>query len=164
MGYELPAVVAGAHMLTEVAYDEPKMRVVPCRRGSLAMSDGLHDLLSVGDGDRLGFWKLPGGFGVTLAVWSHAGPAAYVEAEYFGGVGEQRAAVWDHGVLVLGALACGGADPFPADGSPISRALCRLGATSAGHVDEFVAVGLPRHRRTEQWLGDRPAPSQFERD
>lgn len=28
MGYELGAVIAGAHLLTEVAADEPKMRVV----------------------------------------------------------------------------------------------------------------------------------------
>jgi hypothetical protein len=32
----------------------------------------------------------------VLATLSAASPVAYVEAEYFGGVGQQRAAVWAH--------------------------------------------------------------------
>src|SRR3954464_5420559 len=33
-----------------------------------------------------------------MAALSHRGPVAYVEAEYFGGVGEQRATLWRDGV------------------------------------------------------------------
>ncbi|MFF3343183.1 hypothetical protein [Streptomyces flavidovirens] len=44
------------------------------------------------------------GFEKTLSDWSTAGPVAYVEAEYFGGVGEQKAAVWYGGTIVLGPL------------------------------------------------------------
>lgn len=39
----------------------------------------------------------------------------------------------------------------PSEPSPISRALARLGVTRAGARDEFDAVGLGRHRSTENW-------------
>ena len=42
--------------------------------------------------------------------------------------------------------------PIPAPGSPISRALRRLGVDKATHVDEFDAVGLGRFRDTAGWL------------
>jgi hypothetical protein len=166
MAYEMQAVIAGIHLLAKVAADEPNMHVVALSQGlALApMSDVLHDLLSVTDGDRLGFWKLPGGFGATLAAWSGVGPVAYVEAEYFGGIGEQRAVVWDHGELVLGPLSCGGTEPVPVNGSPVSQALRRLGATSSGNVDEFAAVGMRRHRHIEQWLDELPVPIEPHRD
>ncbi|WP_435131529.1 hypothetical protein [Actinacidiphila sp. bgisy144] len=56
------------------------------------------------DGRDLGFWRLPGGFDALLAQSSAARPIAYVEAEYFGGVGKQRAAVWADSALALGPL------------------------------------------------------------
>ena len=65
--------------------------------------DGVTDGSTAGD---LGFGRLPGGFERLLAQWSVSGPVAYVEAEYFGGVGEQRAAVWADGALVLGPAGC----------------------------------------------------------
>lgn len=85
------------------------------------------------------------------AAWSAAGPVAFVEAEYFGGMGEQLARVWDRGALVLGPLRVEEGEPFPADGSPISQALRRLGARAEYGRDEygrdeFSAVGLDRHR------------------
>ncbi|WP_191301498.1 hypothetical protein [Lentzea cavernae] len=39
-----------------------------------------------------------------LAGWSACGPVAFVDAEYFGGNGFQRAQVWDAGRGVLGPL------------------------------------------------------------
>ncbi|MFJ6524686.1 hypothetical protein ACIQMZ_05365 [Streptomyces longwoodensis] len=89
---------------------------------------------------------MPGGFDRVLAGWSAGGPVAYVEAEYFGGVGEQRAAVWEGGALVLGPLQAEEGRPFPPAGSPVSRALRRLGVAARAGEDEFSAVGLHRHR------------------
>jgi hypothetical protein len=99
-----------------------------------------------------GFWKIPAGFGSTLAACSANGPVAYVEAEFFGGTGTQSAQVWDAGNVVLGPLHLAEGEPSPADGSPISQALQRLGAAKGNHVDEFDAVGLGRHRETQDWL------------
>jgi hypothetical protein len=92
-----------------------------------------------------------------LATWSHSGPVAYVEADYFGGTGQQRAVVWDAGRLALGPLNIGVNEAFPAEGSPISRALRHLGAQRGKLGDEFDAVGLLRHRDTEDWIKEAAA-------
>ncbi|NUO46553.1 MAG: hypothetical protein HOV82_31520 [Streptomyces sp.] len=69
------------------------------------MTDQAFDAVTDGEATGvLGFWKLPGGFEGLLARWSVGGPVACVEAEYFGGVGEQRAAVRGGGSLALGPL------------------------------------------------------------
>jgi hypothetical protein len=88
----------------------------------------------------------------TLHVWSTAGPIGYVEADYFGGVGTQRAALWADGRLTLGPLSVEVRQDWPAEGSPISQVLARLGVDRTGHYDEFDAAGLAEHRHTEDWL------------
>jgi hypothetical protein len=75
-----------------------------------------------------------------------------VEAEYFGGVGEQRAAVWADGSLALGPLDEPEMKRFSRASSPISQALRRLGARKSLGEDEFKAVGLDRHRNNEDWI------------
>ncbi|MFF8934466.1 hypothetical protein ACF08O_06930 [Streptomyces paradoxus] len=77
---------------------------------------------------------------------------AYVEAEYFGGVGEQRAAVCDGGTIAIAPLHVNEGEPFPPTGSPISQALRRLGVVASGGEDEFSAVRLHRHRHSEAWI------------
>ncbi|MFE3519294.1 hypothetical protein [Streptomyces sp. NPDC059166] len=104
-------------------------------------TDELFDSVTDGSADSpLGFWKLPGAFDQILAEWSTAGPVAHAEADYFGGAGEQRAAVWANGALEWG--------PLRTDSS-ISRALKRLGAVAGAATDEISAVGLDRHRYME---------------
>jgi hypothetical protein len=160
MGYDLQAVIAGRGMLDAVVRDLPAARPAALGQGLslMPMTDALFDSLagdSLTDGsaaDALGFRRLPAGFGKTLADWSTDGPVAYVEAEYFGGVGEQRAAVWEGGALVLGPLHVQENEPFPPDGSAISQALRRLGAVASAGEDEFSAVGLDRHRHAEGWI------------
>lgn len=152
MGYDLRAVIAEGETLSRATRDLPAARLAPIGQGLslMPMTDALFD--AVADGSRvgaLGFWGLPGGFEKTLASWSTGGPMAYVEAEYFGGVGEQRSAVWDGGSLVLGPLHVEEGQPFPSAGSPISQALRRLGAVAGAGEDEFAAVGLDRHRHGE---------------
>ncbi|MFE0626682.1 hypothetical protein ACFW3D_06890 [Streptomyces sp. NPDC058864] len=100
----------------------------------------------------LGFRRLPDGFARALADASAGGPVAHVEAEYFGGVGEQRAAVWDGGTIAPGPLHVAEGRPFPSSGSPISQALRRWGAVAGAGEDEFSAVGLDRHRHGEAWI------------
>jgi hypothetical protein len=73
-----------------------------------------------------------------MADLSHRGPVAYVEAEYFGGVGEQRATLWRDGV----------AEDLPA----LNEALRALGVRRTGGRDEFDTIGLGRHRTTQDWL------------
>jgi hypothetical protein len=99
-----------------------------------------------------GFWQALAGFDRVLAACSAKGPLAYIEADYFGGTGTQAAQAWDAGKVVLGPLHLTEGEPLPTTGSPISQALRRLGATKGNHIDEFDAVGLGRHRNTDDWL------------
>ncbi|MFD3416715.1 hypothetical protein [Streptomyces decoyicus] len=155
MGYELQAVIAGGELLCAASRDLSGAGVVPLDQdlSLMPMTNELFDAFTGGSADRAsGFWRLPGGFGRLLAQWSTAGPVAYVEAEYFGGAGEQQAAVWSDGAVVLGPLHAPEGQPFPRAGSPIAQALRRLGAVADAAGDEFSAVGLDRHRHTEDWI------------
>jgi hypothetical protein len=66
---------------------------------------------------------------------------------------QQRVAVWAHGSLALGPLTEGDDEDelAPSLHSPISRTLAFLGAVRGNHYDEFDAVGLNRHRKTNNW-------------
>ncbi|MCX4444645.1 hypothetical protein [Streptomyces albidoflavus] len=155
MGYDLQAVIAEGEALQCVARYLPAARPASIGQGLslMPMTDALFD--SVADGSAvgaLGFQRLPGGFEKALAAWSAFGPVAYVEAEYFGGVGEQRAAVWDGGTIVLGPLHVEEGQLFQPAGSPISQALRCLGVVASADEDEFSAVGLDRHRHGEAWI------------
>ncbi|MCX5402309.1 hypothetical protein [Streptomyces sp. NBC_00102] len=160
MGYQLQAVIAGDEVVRTVSREVPGSRVAPLGQGLslMPMSAEVFDAVTDGsDREDLGFWLLPGGFDTLLARWSAGGPIAYVEAEYFGGVGEQRAAVWADGSLALGPLAEPVKTLFPQAVSPISQALRRLGARATLGEDEFKAVGLDRHRTNEDWISSAPA-------
>ncbi|MFJ5774277.1 hypothetical protein [Streptomyces sp. NPDC093094] len=155
MSYGLQAVIAGEELLRAGARDVPGAKVASLRQGLSLMpiTDEVFDAVTDGSTERaLGFWRLPGGFEELLARWSAAGPVAYVEADYFGGVGRQRAAVWAGGALVLGPLDVPAKKRFSRTVSPISQALRRLGARRSLGEDEFDAVGLDRHRANEHWI------------
>ncbi|MFJ8112876.1 hypothetical protein [Streptomyces sp. NPDC096132] len=155
MSYSLRAVITGEDVLRDIVREIPAARSAPLAQGLslLPVTEDVFDSVTTGDSTRpLGFWWLPGGFDGRLAAWSTKGPVAFVEADFFGGVGEQRAAVWAGGRLVLGPLVVEEGAHFPPAGSPISRALRRLGATAPPGQDEFSALDLGRHRHSEAWI------------
>ncbi|MCW8376433.1 hypothetical protein [Streptomyces justiciae] len=154
MGYEVEAAIAGDELLRAASRDVPGAHVVPLLQGLslLPMTDEVFDAVTDGSPvGPLGFWKLPGGFEGVLAQWAAAGPVAYVEAEHFGGIGQQRAAVWNGGTLALGPLERAARRGLRTV-SPVSQALRRLGVRRSLGEDEFSAVGLDRHRRTHGWI------------
>ena len=157
MSYELQAVLGSAITLRGVLGRQAEVPavLVPLHQNvaMVPMTDELFDVVINGAPESpLGFWKLPGGFDWVLAGWSTSGPIGYVEAEYFGGVGGQRAVLWVGGHLVFGPLSVEEGQVWPAEGSPISQILARLGVDRSGHHDEFDAVGLAEHRHTADWL------------
>lgn len=160
MAYDIRALIADVALLSRWAADEPAMHVVALTRGLALVPkpDADHDHFDDPDEEPPGLWWLPDGLDVDASARSHAGPVAYVEAEYFGGMGEQRAVVWHRGEVVLGPLINGEDEAFPADGSPISQALRRLGAERGSAFDEFDAVGMMRHSSTSAWLDEPPVP------
>ncbi|MFJ4277504.1 hypothetical protein [Streptomyces massasporeus] len=155
MSYDLRAVIGAEQMLRVATRDLSAARLASLGQGLslMPMTDALFEAVADGGGDGAwGFQEFPGGFEKVLAGWSAGGPVAYVEAEYFGGIGEQRAAVWDAGTIVLAPLHVGEGEPFPAAGSPVSQALRRLGVVAGAGEDEFSAAGLDRHRHSEAWV------------
>jgi hypothetical protein len=167
VGYQLQAVIASAELLRRLTAGQTGMHVVELNQdfALMPMTGELYDRVVVLGGERYGFWFLPAGFGDTLAAWSVRGPVVYAEAEFFGGIGMQRAAVWDNGRLAFGPLYNGEDERFAPEGSPISQALRYMGADRDRCFDEFDAVGLNRHRHIEGWLArsrpwaGRPAPA-----
>jgi len=154
--YRLQAVIAADHVLRDLAgaFEDARIVLLTGRLSLLPTTDTLFDAITVARTmpPLDGFWKAPAGFGRAMAACSAHGPVAYVEAEYFGGTGEQSAMVWDAGQVVLGHLHLAEKASVPAVGTPISQALRRLGVAKGDHQDEFDAVGLGRHRDTEDWL------------
>ncbi|GAB2576672.1 hypothetical protein Aab01nite_12730 [Paractinoplanes abujensis] len=146
MAYDLRAVVAPARALEHYG---PGV-AVPLGQGLALVPMTPARAAADRTDERFGAF-FPLGFDASLAAWSADDPVAYVEADYFGGMGLQYATVWHRGDVVLGPLFKDEDDPLPAEGSPISQALRRLGATAQGHDDEFDAVGLGRHRSVERW-------------
>ena len=96
---------------------------------------------------------------------SRRGRIAYIEAEFFGGLGVQASVVWDGGAVVHGPLLreYPGENPSQPGVDPINTALEALGVAPTG-ADAFDTVGLGRHRTTEEWrehasgAGSSPAP------
>lgn len=155
MGYDLQAIIAREELLRATAQALPEAVIASLDQGLalVPITDAFFDRVTGGPAaEDLGFWRLPAGFERTLAAWSVCGPVAYVEAEFFGGVGWQRAAVWSGGVLALGPLRIDEKEQFAVGGSPISQALRCLGAIATAKQDEFTAVGLGRHRHRDDWI------------
>jgi hypothetical protein len=154
MGYVLQAVIGRTDQMPSHIAALDAARLATLRQGLslLPITDEFYDSVTDGSPNTLGFRRLPGKFDHELAAWSMTGPIAYVEAEYFAGVGEQHAAVWADGKLTLGPLHLAEHEPFPTGGSPISQALRKLGTQRAAVDDEFTAVGLHKHRDHDGWL------------
>jgi hypothetical protein len=103
-------------------------------------------------GPESGFHVLTPGLAALVEACSTVGPVAHLEADYLGADGYQTAAVWRAGALALGPLLLGRQEEFSTATAPISVALRALGVQAGGRRDEFVLVGLGRHRRTVDWI------------
>ena len=80
---------------------------------------------------------------VEIEAWalriSKAGFVAYIEAEVWGGVGDQGALGWNAGSRAFEPLR---------ETDAINRVLKLFGVDCGSAHDEFEAVGLGRHRKT----------------
>lgn len=71
----------------------------------------------------------------------------YIEAEFFGGAGDQAAVVWNNEKIILGPLI---------EANAINNALRAIGVKLGNFKDEFEALGLGKHRHEEDWLNSQP--------
>jgi hypothetical protein len=81
-------------------------------------------------------------------------PIAYVEMDYFGGVGTQGAVVWVSGELIFGPAVTAEQDALVGNRSEfaINAALRRIEVTKGNCLDEFEAIGLDARRSNEDWV------------
>ena len=154
MSYELTALMAAPSALGAMAVELPGAVLVPLPQGValLPLTDETVDTFTGGSCTAWeeGFSAFPTSLAERVAHHSWKGPIAYVEAEFFGGTGSQDVRVWQDGAAVLELHEDPERPVEHTAPSPISQALRLLGVRPADH-DEFDAVGLGRHRRTEDW-------------
>lgn len=116
-------------------------------------------------GPRMGFLALTPRMIAVAEELSHDGPVAYCHLEFHGGTGFQAAVGW-----VDGQVCCGRVFTANHPAEQVSEAyqlvegrdrirdmainvvLRDMGATVGDWLDEFQALGLDRHRWTEDWI------------
>ena len=81
-------------------------------------------------------------------------PIAHIETAYFGGAGEQSAAVWGNGVKTFMAKRSGAID----------KALGIIGVKCTPGNDEFDTVGLGNFRSNEEWATNGLLADDDEKD
>jgi hypothetical protein len=93
----------------------------------------------------------------ALAVGiSRETPVVYISTSYFGGHGKQDAVVWDSGSVRFSPVTKGYEQVWP--NSPISQALRMIGVVANDREDEFDALGLGKHRKTQNWAESAKQP------
>jgi hypothetical protein len=84
-------------------------------------------------------------------ILSHSTPVAWIETEYWAGLGWQFAVVWHKGAIAVGPTKTGNGVPL-LDGA-INHALRYLGVRRQGELDEFDTMQLGWYRSNEEWIG-----------
>jgi hypothetical protein len=112
-----------------------------------------------GTGKVEGFHELSEGVARWAGELSQAWKVLYAHCEFHGGEGSHAAIAWHLGLVIFGPRFTRTprelADPLYKVASrrdmAINAGLRALGIQAAGHVDEFAAIGLDRHRWTSDW-------------
>jgi len=157
MGYMLRALIGRAEVLNVVAEQNSLVVVVPLKQDMfmVPIGDTLQEGLNT-DNPRFEeyhpFYLLYALIKEYALDASTVGRIAYIEAEYFGGMGYQSAILWENGKAILG--------PFLAQNLPlremlINRVLREMGVKVRDQMDEFDMLGLGLHRETDKWLNRR---------
>ncbi|WP_144394612.1 hypothetical protein [Pleionea sediminis] len=82
---------------------------------------------------------------------SYEGKVAFIEADFFGGSGEQCAMVWENGKLIWGPK-ISTHDSKNDDVGAINEALVCLGVYPHGEKDVFSTLNLGWNRSNAEWL------------
>jgi len=145
MGHSIAGFIAPKEVLREATRHLRQAVIVSLEQGFgfLPATDALDDELGGGDAPHEEFWRLTTGLARLGAEMSRGGRVAYVETDYFGGSGDQAAMAWENGEVL--------SEPWKTRMGAIDDALLRLGVERAGADDRFDALGLGRHRHTDDW-------------
>jgi len=150
MGHFVRGFIVLHHHALQVSATEPRLRGVSLAQDFVLfpLTDDLIDELfppphAPGYED---FTYLCGPLVDLMKFLSAAGPIVYFETVYHGGTGGQSAVVFEDGRVKIA--------PLRGEFGPINEALRAVGAVAGRDTDEFDAVGLSRHRYSEDWLDE----------
>jgi len=145
MGHSIAGFIAPKEVLREGTRHLRHAAIASLEQGFgfLPATDALDDELGGGEPPHREFWRLTEGLARLGAELSRGGPVVYVETDYFGGSGDQAAMVWENGEVL--------SEPSKTRMGAINHALLHLGVEKGGADDRFDALGLGRHRHSDDW-------------
>ena len=155
MAYTISALIAPEDILNASIVSNSPMRVVALSQnfGLIPITKAVQQPRDVKDmigfDEEYPFHHLSDSVRKFALNVSFADRIAYVEAEFFGGIGYQSAVVWENGNAILGPFL---AQNLPRREMPINRVLRKLGVQTAEEMDEFDTLRLGRYRHTDQWV------------
>jgi hypothetical protein len=162
LSHSLRAVIGPCLPVTEYAgrWVQAQFVSLPQRFGLVplthALLDDIQELAMLDEPDPFpGFSHLSAALAQAIREVTRSGPLAYIETDYFGGVGRQRAAVWNKGRLALGPLISETPDPAapvlaPLSNGAINQVLRYMGVWTQNGRDEFDMLELRQYRNTEE--------------
>ena len=153
MAFTLQALIGREFELRDLAATHQTMQLVPLLQGLIIVpltvvvreETGIPLLPLTPEDDS----KLPAALDKLGRQVSKLGKVGYIEAEIFGGSGNQAGIVWDKQARIWG--------PVISSGS-INDVLKILSVEKGPHLDEFAALDLGRHRHTDQWITNTQDP------
>lgn len=148
MGYTLEAILAKPAVLAKAPFEleDSKIIYLTPELSMLPVTPQFLDSMGQGTAPNKffdSFHYLSQPLAEACSSLSQFGIVAYVEAEFFGGVGQQVVVAWENQQIAMGPLEDAGA---------INKALRLFGVKRGRGGDEFDSVDLGRHRETEEWL------------
>jgi hypothetical protein len=169
MGHSISGFIAREDELTEITSGYKGTLIIPLTQGFafLPMNDELYDEL-ISNRDFLAdicderFLYLSSKIFQLGREFSLKTPVAYIETDYFGGDGFQRAVAWKDGEVRFGPCVAGNEEGVQTDkwySDPINRALQEIEVR--GYLmenedefpkDEFEELGLDKYRSNEDWI------------
>jgi hypothetical protein len=155
MGHHIQGFIASADNLTKAATTLEFARVVSLMEGFEFLP--VTELLF--SGDEIVVFNYFERLTDRLARWaqecSRFFALAYIETDYFGGVGSQAAIVWKDGIVAFSPVwtSNSGGKSTPLHEGAINRAAREIGVSRGTSLDEFEALGLDQHRDNDDWLG-----------
>jgi hypothetical protein len=162
MGHNISGFIARAGELRQASARLEGARVVPLSLGFgfLPLTEQINDKnlpassfeLLVELTDLRANWAQRTSITLTLA---------YVETDYFGGIGSQSGIAWAEGRVMFGPIRTttsweeGRHVAPPLLEEAINQTVRRIGVERGSVRDEFDALGLGRHRSNESWLAEK---------
>lgn len=157
MSHSITAFVARRPALTSLAQSmggAPFYKLKNADFFVLPITDDVFDAVVAAKGPgslvAVEFWGLTNNLAQLAREASTHGPIAYIETDYFGGMGTQGAAVWKDGAILQ--------EPATASKSTINLALRAIGLGPDFGLDEFDTLGLGDVRHMSDFEAMTPQP------